>query len=101
MITAASILAPILVSLDVNMILAAQGAAMGSLIFSYFNDSFFWGVNRLLGIKNVKEQILVWSVPTTLMWFTGLICLVIICVKYYSGILYRKNTSKKRENTLS
>lgn len=77
MITAASISAPILSSLDVNMILAAQAAAMGSLIFSYFNDSFFWVVNRMLGIKNVKEQIMVWSVPTTLMWFTGLICLVI------------------------
>lgn len=77
MITAASISAPILMPLDVNMILAAQAAAMGALIFSYFNDSFFWVVNRMLGIKNVKEQIMVWSVPTTLMWFTGLICLVI------------------------
>lgn len=77
MITAASISAPILAQLDVNMALAAQAAALGSLIFSYFNDSFFWIVNRMLGIKNVKEQILVWSVPTTLMWFTGLILILI------------------------
>lgn len=77
MITAASISAPIVSQLDVNMALAAQAAAMGSLIFSYFNDSFFWVVNRMLGIKEVKEQVLVWSVPTTLMWFVSLICLVI------------------------
>ncbi len=77
MITAASISAPILAGLDVNMALAAQAAAMGALIFSYFNDSLFWVVNRMLGIKEVKEQIMVWSVPTTLMWFTGLILLLI------------------------
>lgn len=77
MITAASISAPILAQLDVNMALAAQAAALGSLIFSYFNDSFFWVVNRMLGIKNVKEQIMVWSIPTTLMWFTGLILILI------------------------
>ncbi len=77
MITAASISAPILVSLDVNMALAAQAAAMGALIFSYFNDSLFWVINRMLGIKEVKEQILVWSVPTTICWFVGLITLLI------------------------
>src|SRR5699024_5205264 len=76
-ITAVSISALILTQLDVNLALAAQAAAMGSLIFSHFNDSFFWVVNRMLGIKDVKEQIMVWSVPTTLMWFTGLICLII------------------------
>src|SRR5699024_3336221 len=77
MITAASISAPILAQLDVNMALAAVAATLGSLVFSYFNDSFFWVVNRMLGIKEVKEQILVWSVPTTLMWFGGLILLLI------------------------
>lgn len=77
MITAASITAPILAQLDVNMALAAQAAAMGSLVFSYFNDSFFWVVNRMLGIKDVKEQIMVWSVPTTLMWFTGLLIIIV------------------------
>ncbi|MDM8102441.1 MULTISPECIES: GntP family permease [Oceanobacillus] len=77
MITAASISAPILAQMDVNMALAASAAALGSLIFSYFNDSFYWVVNRMLGIKNVKEQIMVWSVPTTIMWFIGFICLLI------------------------
>lgn len=77
MITAASISAPILADMDVNMVLAAQAAALGSLFFSYFNDSLFWVVNRTIGIKQAKEQILVWSVPTTIAWFISLIMLLI------------------------
>ncbi|MFD2045309.1 GntP family permease [Ornithinibacillus salinisoli] len=77
MITAASISAPIVANLDVNLVLAAQAAALGAMIFSYFNDSLFWVVNRMLGIKNVKEQILVWSVPTTIAWGVALVMLLV------------------------
>lgn len=77
MITAASISAPILSGLEVNMVLAAQGAAIGSMVFSYFNDSMFWVANRMLGIRDTKEQILTWSVPTTLAWLVALIMLLI------------------------
>ena len=77
MITGASISAPILVNLDVNLVLAAQAAAFGAMIFSYFNDSLFWVVNRMLGIKEVKEQLLVWSVPTTLGWGVSLVMLLL------------------------
>lgn len=77
MVTAASISAPILTNMDVNMALAAQAAAMGAMVFSYFNDSLFWVVNRMLGIKDVKEQIMVWSIPTTICWAVGLVCLLI------------------------
>jgi GntP family gluconate:H+ symporter len=38
------------------------------MVFSYFNDSYFWVVNRLLGVTEVKDQIAVWSVPTTIGW---------------------------------
>ncbi|HET7658163.1 MAG TPA: GntP family permease, partial [Bacillales bacterium] len=77
MITAASISAPILNGLDVNMVLAALAATSGTFVFSYFNDSLFWVVNRMLGIKNVKEQILTWSVPTTILWLVSLVELLI------------------------
>ncbi|HEX7064407.1 MAG TPA: gluconate:H+ symporter [Bacillales bacterium] len=77
MITAASISAPILSGLDVNMVLAALAATSGTFVFSYFNDSLFWVVNRMLGIKNVKEQILTWSVPTTILWLVSLVELLI------------------------
>lgn len=77
MITAASISAPILTGLDANLVLASLAACMGSLVFSYFNDSFFWVLNRMLGIKDVKEQMITWSVPTTLAWLISLAMLLI------------------------
>ncbi|QLB18139.1 GntT/GntP/DsdX family permease [Mannheimia granulomatis] len=79
MVTAASISAPILAQIPgVNMILAAQAATMGSLFFGYFNDSLFWVVNRMMGINDVKKQMIVWSVPTTIAWGIGGIS-VILC----------------------
>ncbi len=78
MITGASISAPILMVIpDVNMVFAAQAAAIGSMAFSYFNDSYFWVVNRMLEVKNAGHQMLTWSVPTTLCWFSSLILLLI------------------------
>lgn len=78
MITAASITAPMITSLNVNPVFAGLGACMGSLIFSYFNDSFFWVVNRSLGIKEAKEQIKIWSVTTTIAWAVGFVELIVI-----------------------
>lgn len=72
MITAAAISAPILSQIPgVNMLVAAQAATMGSLFFGYFNDSLFWVVNRMMGIKDVKQQMIVWSIPTTIAWAIG------------------------------
>ncbi|WP_040976682.1 GntT/GntP/DsdX family permease [Necropsobacter massiliensis] len=72
MITAASISAPILAQIPgVNMLLAALAATMGSLFFGYFNDSLFWVVNRMMGISDVRKQMIVWSVPTTIAWAIG------------------------------
>lgn len=78
MITAASISAPILTQIPgVNMLLAAQAATMGSLFFGYFNDSLFWVVNRMMGINDVKKQMVVWSVPTTIAWGIGGISVIL------------------------
>ncbi|WP_323836665.1 GntP family permease [Photorhabdus africana] len=78
MITAASISAPIISQIPgINMLVAAQAATMGSLFFGYFNDSLFWVVNRMMGIKDAKQQMFVWSIPTTIAWAIGL-CGVII-----------------------
>ncbi|WP_085522778.1 GntP family permease [Tuberibacillus sp. Marseille-P3662] len=77
MITAASISAPILAGTDVNLVLAALAATLGSLVFSYFNDSLFWVLNRMLGIKDTKEQLITWSVPTTLAWLVSLVLILV------------------------
>ncbi|WP_394255818.1 GntP family permease [Pseudoclavibacter helvolus] len=77
-ITSASLSAPILAQIpDVNMVLAAQASALGAMVFSYFNDSLFWVVNRMLGVKTVKHQILTWSLPTTVAWATSLVTILI------------------------
>ena len=59
------------------MALAAQAAALGAMIFSYFSDTMFWVVNRSLGITKTKEQIMVWSVPTTIAWAVSLVGLLV------------------------
>jgi GntP family gluconate:H+ symporter len=78
MITSASITAPIVFAAGGNMLLGAFAACIGSLFFSYFNDSFFWVTNRLMGISDTKEQIRCWSFTTTLAWATGFIVLLIL-----------------------
>lgn len=78
MITAASITAPILANLNTNPVFGALAACIGSLMFSYFNDSFFWVVNRMIGITDAKEQMQVWSVTTTIAWAVGLVELLLV-----------------------
>jgi GntP family gluconate:H+ symporter len=78
MITSASITAPILATTHVNPVIAAQAAALGAMAFSYFNDSYFWVVNRLLGIDEVRDQIRVWSVPTTIGWAISGVLLTVL-----------------------
>ena len=72
MIAGASISMPILAEIEgINMLMAANAATMGSLFFGYFNDSLFWVVNRMMGIAEVKTQMIVWSIPTTIAWGIG------------------------------
>ncbi len=78
MITAAGICAPIVSAAKGNMMLGAFAACAGAFFFSYFNDSFFWVTNRLMGISNTKEQIRVWSVTTTIIWAVTIIEILII-----------------------
>lgn len=80
MVTAAGICAPILQAAGANMMLGAFAACIGSLFFSYFNDSYFWVVNNLMGFKETKEQIRNWSVTSTIAWAVGFIELLILSI---------------------
>lgn len=72
MITAASISAPVLAEMQgINMLFAASAATMGSLFAGYFNDSLFHIVNRLMGVTEVRKQLVIWTVPTTIAWAIG------------------------------
>jgi GntP family gluconate:H+ symporter len=85
-ITSASITAPVLAQVpQVNMLFAAQAAVMGALCFSYFNDSLFWVVNRMMGIRDMKQQIMVWSLPTTLAWGTGGVSVAMVNMFFGAG----------------
>lgn len=83
MLTAASICAPMAATMGLNPLLGALACCSGSFIFGYFNDSYFWVVNRILGISDVKEQLRVWSVTTTICWAVS--CTIIIIASFIVG----------------
>ncbi len=78
LVTSSAIVAPIVLSgqLELNPIIAALGCCVGGMFFGYFNDSYFWVVNRTLGIKTTAEQIKAWSITSTIGWATGVVLLV-------------------------
>ncbi|MBR0373007.1 MAG: GntP family permease [Mogibacterium sp.] len=80
MTTAASISAPILIAANANPILGAVACCVGSLFFGYFNDSYFWVVNRTLGVSEAKEQLTVWSVTSTIAWAVGVVEVLILSI---------------------
>ncbi|WP_024293561.1 GntP family permease [Lacrimispora indolis] len=80
MTTAASISAPIILAAGVNPILGALACCVGSLFFSYFNDSYFWVVNRTLGVGEVKDQIATYSITSTIAWAVGFVEVLILSI---------------------
>ena len=80
MTTAASISAPIVLASSANPLLGAVACCVGSIFFSYFNDSYFWVVNRTLGITEAKDQMRVWSVTSTIAWAVGIVEVLILSI---------------------
>ncbi|MDO4311756.1 MAG: gluconate:H+ symporter [Eubacteriales bacterium] len=80
MTTAASISAPILIAAGVNPLLGTVACCVGSLFFGYFNDSYFWVVNRTLGVQEAKDQLTVWSVTSTVAWAVGVVEVLVLSI---------------------
>ena len=78
MTTAASITAPIIAASGVSPILGAVACCVGSLFFGYFNDSYFWVVNRTLGVSEAKDQLRIWCVTSTVAWAVGVVEVLIL-----------------------
>lgn len=78
MTTAASITAPIIAASGVSPILGAVACCVGSLFFGYFNDSYFWVVNRTLGVSEAKDQLRIWYVTSTVAWAVGVVEVLIL-----------------------
>lgn len=70
-LTTASITAPIMQTLGVDPVLATLAACVGSMFFSYYNDSYFWAINESIGATKAKQQMFNWSIPTTVCWAIG------------------------------
>ena len=78
MTTAASISAPIILASGASPLLGAIACCVGSLFFGYFNDSYFWVVNRTLGVSEAKDQLTVWSITSTIAWAIGVVEVLIL-----------------------
>ena len=78
MTTAASISAPIVIASGVSPLLGAVACCVGSLFFGYFNDSYFWVVNRTLGVSEAKDQLTIWSLTSTVAWAVGVVEVLIL-----------------------
>lgn len=78
MTTAASISAPIVIAAGVSPLLGAVACCVGSLFFGYFNDSYFWVVNRTLGVSEAKDQLTIWSLTSTVAWAVGVVEVLIL-----------------------
>jgi GntP family gluconate:H+ symporter len=76
MITAASVSAPLVGGLGLSPLLAALACCAGSMVFSYFNDSYFWVVTRFTGLDGTAA-IRGWSGITTAVWLVSLPILLI------------------------
>ena len=80
MTTAASISAPILSAAGANPLLGVTACCVGSLFFGYFNDSYFWVVNRTLGVREAKDQLMIWSVTSTIAWAIGVVEVIALSI---------------------
>lgn len=75
MITAASIIAPIITEFQLNdpqRALVVIAIASGATILSHVNDSGFWLVGKYLGM-NEKQTLQSWTVMETIIAFCGLV----------------------------
>jgi gluconate:H+ symporter, GntP family len=77
MITAASVTAPLLTPLGIDPLLAALACTAGSMVFSYFNDSYFWVVTRFTGLEGTAA-LKGWSGITTAVWLGSIPLLFIL-----------------------
>ena len=66
-ITAASVTAPLIAPLGLSPLVAVMACTAGSMVFSYFNDSYFWVVTRFAGLDGINA-IKGWSGITTAVW---------------------------------
>lgn len=76
--TAASLSAPLMSVLSVSPLLMAVSCCVGSISFSYFNDSGFWVWNGMYGVNELKDQIRCKTAVSMVMAGIGIIELLVL-----------------------
>lgn len=77
MITAASVTAPLVPALGIAPVLAVMACTCGSMVASYFNDSYFWVVTRFTGLEGTAA-LKAWTGITTCAWLGSIPCLFVL-----------------------
>lgn len=76
--TAASLTAPLVASLGISPLLVAQACCVGSISFSYFNDSGYWVFNGMFGLTDMKDQLKCKFANSMIMSGVGVVELLIL-----------------------
>ena len=76
LITASSILAPLVINADVSNVLLAISICLGGLCLSLPNDSGFWVVSRFSGLT-ITQTLRSWTLGSTIAGITGFIIVLI------------------------
>lgn len=76
--TAASLTAPLMGVLSISSMLMAVSCCVGSISFSYFNDSGFWVFNGMFGLTEVKDQVRCKTAVSLIMAGVGMVTLFIL-----------------------
>lgn len=76
-LTAAGIVAPLLVSMNVDRNLMALSVGAGSLMFSHVNDTGFWLFKEYFNLS-IRQTIQSWSLMETIVSIAGLIGVMIL-----------------------
>jgi GntP family gluconate:H+ symporter len=77
MITAASVSASVIAESGLDPLVAVMACTAGSMVFSYFNDSYFWVVTKFTGLDGL-EAIKGWSGITTAVWAGSIPLLIVL-----------------------
>lgn len=76
-LTAAGIIAPLLIGTQTNVNLMVLSIGAGSLMFSHVNDSGFWMFKEYFNLS-IKDTLRSWSVMETIVSFAGLAGVMIL-----------------------
>mgnify|MGYP001174277956 FL=1 len=85
MIIAATLTLPLVEDLGLDRNFVALACALGSLGFGHLNDSYFHIINRTLGMSRIPDQLMVWTVTTTIAWGVGATILLALNLFFGSG----------------